>query len=178
MSPNLFLEVHFSDTHLKQAGEALRLYRRREKIDDLFNVQKNSLDGRRPRTWYPDNLKGRLFCQFVALGYHCFLMKRIGEVQEQLERDTEGKTQEELQLEKNLKRWIKEHSLIQILEWFDCVETTTVQTPRGKVRWSTESIKRDQLFLKLLGVTPLLTLDTLGGVSKRLGVKLPYRAMP
>lgn len=80
-------------------------------------------------------------------------MKRIGEVQEQLERDTEGKTQEELQLEKNLKRWIKEHSLIQILEWFDCVETTTVQKPRGKVRWSTESIKRDQLFLKLLGVT-------------------------
>ena len=50
-----------------QADQALRLYREREKIEEMFNVQKNSLDGKRPRVWFPDNLKGRLFCQFIAL---------------------------------------------------------------------------------------------------------------
>ena len=33
-----------------------------------------------------------------------------------------------------------------------CVETTTVKTEKGTQRWSTESIRRDELFLKLLGV--------------------------
>jgi hypothetical protein len=35
---------------------ALENYRLREKIEELFAVQKGSLDGARPRTWYPDNL--------------------------------------------------------------------------------------------------------------------------
>ena len=41
---------------VKKADEALQLYREREKIEEIFSVQKNSLDGRRPRVWYPDNL--------------------------------------------------------------------------------------------------------------------------
>ncbi len=137
---------------IKDADEALRSYREREKIEELFNVQKNSLDGKRPGTWFPDNLRGRLFCQFVALCYHCFLTKRIGEIREQLGKEEEGKTKEEQDLENSLRRWLDARSLIQILEWFDCVETTAVQTAKGKLRWSTESIKRDELFLRLLGM--------------------------
>ena len=137
---------------VKSADEALRLYREREKIEEMFSVQKHSLDGRRPRVWYPDNLKGRLFCQFVALGYHSFLTKSISELKARLGKEVEGKTKAELDLEVNLKRWLNSHSLIQILEWFDCVETTSVKTERGMSRWSTESIRRDELFLKLLGV--------------------------
>ncbi len=57
---------------IKDANEALEQYRLREKIEELFAVQKNSMDGRRPRNWYPDALLGRQFAQFVGLGYHCF----------------------------------------------------------------------------------------------------------
>ena len=60
-----------------QTFDALENYRLREKIEELFAVQKGSLDGARPRTWYPDNLRGRQFAQFISLGYHCFLMKKI-----------------------------------------------------------------------------------------------------
>ena len=31
-----------------EAEEALRLYREREKIEEMFNIQKNALDGKRP----------------------------------------------------------------------------------------------------------------------------------
>lgn len=135
-----------------EAERALQLYREREKIEEMFNVQKNSLDGKRPRVWFPDNLKGRLFCQFVALGYHCFLTRAINNIKAKLGQNAETKTSQELDLEKKLKQWLEAHSLIQILEWFDCVETTTVKTEKGTQRWSTESIRRDELFLKLLGV--------------------------
>jgi hypothetical protein len=90
--------------------------------------------------------------QFVALGYHCYLTKRIGEIKERLGTEKDGKTKAELDLEVSLKKWLEARSLIQVLEWFDCVKTTSVMTPRGMRRWSTESVKRDQLFLKLLGI--------------------------
>jgi hypothetical protein len=132
--------------------EALENYRLREKIEELFAVQKGGLDGARPRTWYPDNLRGRQFAQFVALGYHCFLTKKIKELAAGLGRGQPGKTKAQLKLEENLKNWLNQRSLTQILDWFDCIETTTVQTPMSTHRWSTESVTRDRLFLNLLGV--------------------------
>lgn len=137
---------------IKDANKALEQYRLREKIEELFAVQKNSMDGRRPRNWYPDALLGRQFAQFVGLGYHCFLTKKIKEVHACLGTNAKDKTKEQVDLELNLKRWIEARSLIQILDWFDCIEQTTVKTPKGCVRWSTESVKRDELFLTLLGV--------------------------
>ena len=132
---------------------ALENYRLREKIEELFAVQKGGLDGARPRTWYPDNLRGRQFVQFVALGYHCFLMKRIKDVRAKLGKNEDGKTKALTKLEKKLDQWIEQRSLAQILDWFDCIETTTVQTAMGKYRWSTESVARDRLFLEYLGMT-------------------------
>jgi len=132
---------------------ALEDYRLREKIEELFADQKGGLDGARPRTWYPDNLRGRQFVQFVALGYHCFLTKKIKEVQARLGKNESGKTKALVTLEKKLDKWLKQRSLAQILDWFDCIETTNVQTVMGNYRWSTESVDRDRLFLEYLGVT-------------------------
>lgn len=137
---------------VKDCESALRDYRLREKIEELFNVQKNSMDGKRPRVWHPESLQGRMFVQFVALGYHCWLTGKIARIKGWLGTEKEGKTKSELDLENGLKNWLEARSLIQILDWFDCVQTTEVKTPRGTMRWSTESVKRDQLFLKLLGV--------------------------
>ena len=132
---------------------ALENYRLREKIEELFAVQKGGLDGARPRTWYHDNLRGRQFVQFISLGYHCFLTKKMKEVQTKLGKNESGKTKALVRLEKKLDKWLEQRSLAQILDWFDCVETTNVQTAMGNYRWSTESVARDQLFLKYLGVT-------------------------
>jgi hypothetical protein len=63
-----------------------------------------------------------------------------------------GKSKAFLKLEKQLDKWLDQRSLTQILDWFDCIETTEVQTAMGNYRWSTESVARDQLFLRCLGV--------------------------
>ncbi len=131
---------------------ALENYRLREKIEELFAVQKGRLDGVRPRTWYPDNLRGRQFTQFISLGYHCFLTKKIKQVQAKLRKKEPGKTKSLIKLEKKLDNWLAQRSLAQILDWFDCIETTRVQTVMGSYRWTTESVARDRLFLKYLGV--------------------------
>ncbi len=131
---------------------ALENYRLREKIEELFAVQKGRLDGARPRTWYPDNLRGRQFAQFISLGYHCFLTKKIKEVQVKLRKKEPGKPKSLIKLEKKLDNWLSQRSLAQILDWFDCIETTKVQTVMAEYRWSTESVARDKLFLKYLGV--------------------------
>ena len=110
---------------------ALENYRLREKIEELFSVQKGRLDGARPRTWYPDNLRGRQFTQFVSLGYHCFLTKKIKQVQAKLRKKDPGKTKSLIKIEKQLENWIEQRSLAQILDWFDCIETTKVRTAMG-----------------------------------------------
>ncbi len=132
---------------------ALEDYRLREKIEELFKEQKNRFDGTRPRVWYPDSLRGRQFVQFVGLGYCCFLTKKIKEIKDNLGKDKKEKSQKLIALEDNLKKWLDQHSIAQILDWFDCIETTSIQTPMGAMRWSTEAIARDKLFLSLLGVT-------------------------
>ena len=91
--------------------------------------------------------------QFVSLGYHCFLTKKIKEVQARLGKNETGKTKALVNLENKLDKWLEQRSLAQILDWFDCIETTSVQTAMGNYRWATESVARDRLFLEYLGVT-------------------------
>lgn len=131
---------------------ALENYRLREKIEELFAVQKGSLDGARPRTWYPDNLRGRQFVQFISLGYHCFLTKKIKDVEARLGKNEPGKSKALITLENKLQKWLAQRSLAQILDWFDCIETTQIKTAMGDYKWSTESVARDRLFLEYLGV--------------------------
>ena len=138
----------------KDTFEALRLYRLRARIEDLFAFQKNSTDGRRPRVWYPDSLRGRQFVQFVALGYHFFLQQRINSMLEELGTNDGTKSKIELAAEKKLKNWVEQRSITQILEWFDAVTENRISTPYARRRITTESTARDQLFLKKLGVIP------------------------
>jgi hypothetical protein len=63
---------------------ALENYRLREKIEELFAVQKGRIDGTRPCTWYLENLRGRQFRQIISLGYYCFLTKKTKQVQARL----------------------------------------------------------------------------------------------
>ena len=138
---------------IKDPFDALKAYRSREKIEELFATYKDSFDGRKPRTWYPENLYGRQFAQFVGLDYHCFLAKRILDVKKALsEKETEGKTKEELSLEAKLLAWLNQHSLIQILDWFRCVDYVAATGNASASKWTTETTRRDQLFLKMLGV--------------------------
>ena len=132
--------------------EALKKYRLREKIEEMFSILKSGLDARRPRTWFPDNLRGRMFVQFVALGYYCALQKRIDNVLEELGKPAPSKAKKDIDLEESLKRWLEKKSIVQILDWFDCVEQITVDTLRGKKRWSTETTNCDRLFLEKLGM--------------------------
>ena len=71
---------------------------------------------------------------------------------EMLGKDDGKKTARRLDLEKGLLNWLKQRSLAQIFDWFDCLEETTVKTGAGGRRWTTESVARDKLFLELLGV--------------------------
>ncbi len=139
---------------IRDPFEALKAYRAREKIEELFATCKESFDGRKPRTWHPENLYGRQFAQFIGLGYHCFLTKRVLDVKAQLaEKNKEGKTKKELNLEEKLLSWLEQHSLIQILDWFRCGDYVAATGDAGVSKWTTETTQRDQLFLKMLGVS-------------------------
>lgn len=162
--------------------DCLKKYRLREKIEEMFCDYKNNVDGEKPRVWYPDSLRGRQFVQFVALGYRCFLEKKIAEVKAGLEADIQkcnlaetaykkehetvdkrsaewkqfaennGIQDLDLILMKKLNNWLRNRSLNQVLDWYECTERTTVSTPVARKRWTTEFIAQDRLFLQRLGV--------------------------
>ncbi|MBQ9345393.1 MAG: hypothetical protein IJT88_09300 [Kiritimatiellae bacterium] len=58
--------------------EALRNYRLREKIEELYGMGKRYFDGRRPRLWNADALRSRQFVQFVGFGYLSRFRKKVG----------------------------------------------------------------------------------------------------
>lgn len=55
-------------------------------------------------------------------------------------------------LEARTARRLDSHSEAQIMDWSDCIETTSVQTHAGVVRWLTESLASEQLLQELLDV--------------------------
>ena len=162
------LQVQFNEEAIKEARknygyfvlisnkamdcfQALEDYRLREKIEEAFKVHKDRLDGSRTRVWFSESLRGRMFVQFVALGYYCFLMSKIKELKETLGTDPQL-TQTQRDDELGLKRWLEQRSLGQILDWFDCQEETCIQTETGRKRWTSENTQRDRLLLSKLGI--------------------------
>ena len=57
-----------------------------------------------------------------------------------------------ISLEAKLLAWLNQHSLIQILDWFRCVDYVAATGNASASKWTTETTRRDQLFLKMLGV--------------------------
>lgn len=136
--------------------EALRKYRRRNRIEEFFKLEKEFADGARPRVWDCDTLKGRMLAQFVALGYLSFLYAKEAELKKTLGQkngDPEHDTVANLKAEHKLLAWIKDTPMQQKLKWFDCTERTSVDTGMGKVRWTTENTSRDRMYLKGMGIT-------------------------
>ena len=101
-----------------------------------------------------DNVPYSNYTEVFACKARVFISQSetIKEVQAKLREEEPGKNKSLIKLEKRLEHWLAQRSLAQILDWFDCIETTKVQTVMGSYRWSTESVARDKLLLKYLGV--------------------------
>lgn len=113
----------------------LRKYHLREKIEEAFKDTKNRLEGTRTRIWDEDTLKGRMFCQFVGLRYQCFLHTKIKELKEKLEQSLSDKKVVEKDIDQNadLLKWLKKQSMQSLIDWFDCIELTSLRSEVGTV---------------------------------------------
>ncbi|MCI9358382.1 MAG: transposase [Lachnospiraceae bacterium] len=141
--------------HEKDCFEALKKYRKREKVEEYFQMAKEDADASKTRVWYADHLMGRMMVQFIALAYEDYLRYRIGKMKAELGKengDPLHDTKENLAAEQNLKKWLAGISFSNILRWFDAYETTKVSTKISQYRWGTETTNRDRLFLKKLGM--------------------------
>jgi len=141
--------------HEKDRFEALKKYRKREKVEEYFQMAKEDADASKLRVWYADHLMGRMIIQFVALAYEDYLRFKIGEMKTELGKETgdpRHDTKENLTAEVQLKKWLGDISFSNILRWFDAYETTKVSTKISNYRWSTETTKRDRLFMEKLGM--------------------------
>lgn len=139
----------------KDRFNALKKYRKREKVEEYFQMAKEDVGASRPRLWYADHLMGRMAVQFVALGYEDYLRFMVGKMKAELGKKTGDlghDTKEVLTLELSLKKWLTDTSFSNILRWFDAYETTEVSTTVANRRWNSETTKRDRLFLEKLGM--------------------------
>lgn len=140
--------------------DALANYRRREHIEDMFCDFKQKANGSKPRVWDSETLMGRLTCQFIALGYYEFLYNKIRALKNTLGNrtgDADHDTEMNLNKERKLRGWLKKNSLHKILNWFDCVEMTTLPGAKSKISIISETTERDRFFLEKLGyVGPML----------------------
>ena len=95
-----------------------------------------------------------MFCQFVGLGYQCFLHTKIKEFKEKLELSLSDKKLSEKDKDQNadLLKWLKKQSMQSLIDWFDCIELTSLKSEVGTVTQRSGDTKRNQLFFTLLGI--------------------------
>ena len=120
-----------------------------------FRLDKQHNDAHTTRAKTTQSLDGRFFCQFVAYGYEAFFQDAIRQLKSRLAvptGDPAHDKSETFKKEKELLRWLNGMSVAKLFDWFDAVQETTVNTNMGRARWRTETIARDRLFLKELGV--------------------------
>lgn len=130
----------------------LKRYRMRNRIEESYRVSKSELDGDRARVWSVRKVCGKELCRIVALGYHFYLQTAINKVRLETTRlaADESLTQQDRKAYDGVRKWLEATTLRGLMAWFDSVKTVSVQNEFAKKRWSTEMIKRDQLFLKML----------------------------
>ena len=138
-------------------AEVYRKYRLRGKIEQSFQIKKDDCDGNRPRCQSDAAYNGRLFVQFVAMGYYDYLYGEINRIKREVDdvlakRSAEKVSADDLRTYRQLKTWLHDLSLERILAWFDVYETSCVSYKLKKRTWTSSTTKRDQLFLRLLGV--------------------------
>lgn len=134
-----------------ETAEALQLYRRREHIEDMFELFKQKADGKKPRVWDRERLWGRHLVQFVALSYYDYLYGKLKKLKATLGTQTGDKkhdTEANLNAERSLLRWVNARSLGEILKWFDAVEITSLGgNSHPALRIITEQTSRDLMLL-------------------------------
>ena len=133
----------------------LRKYRSREHIEDNMWIKKSCCDGSTPRSWYDYAHNGRLFIQFLAMGYYDCLYEILGKMRGKINStiadfDKAEVPSDEKKLWRSLKSWMHNNSLNDILQYFDVYETSRVSTEIRRKIWTTGYTERDKLFLKLL----------------------------
>lgn len=96
-----------------------------------------------------------MFCQFVGLGYQCFLHTKIQELKEQLELSLSDSKLAERDKEQNadLLKWLKKQSMQSLIDWFDCIELTRPRNDDLIHTQTSGDTKRDRLFFTLLGIS-------------------------
>lgn len=142
----------------RDTNAALEKYRAREYVEEDFKNSKSHVGGNHPRVWEDDTLDGQMLVQFLAQSMHESFESMLRNLRETLaivNGDAEHDKTENLQLEKQLKNWIRKTSLHNILAWFDAIEQTTFAGQKN-IAWRTEETKRDQLFIEKLDIKPRL----------------------
>lgn len=141
-------------------ASALSTYRKRNRLESFFAKDKGHCDGMNERVHDRDTGRGRLFVQVVTLGYLEFLYGKLRDIREKINtRLASGELNAaDIKLHRSLRTWLDNNSLHQILLWFDCIDTIsfvrtgTEQYKRLTTCITTETTKRDRLFLHLLGM--------------------------
>lgn len=131
------------------AFEAPKTYRLREKFEEGYRNQMDTGELGTGRVQYDDNLNGRLFCQFVALGYSLYWRYALFDLLEDLQTTVAKVSEVEKDKRKILQKWLKANSSTDIVDWMDCIEHTKLMGHKASQIIS-ETVERDQLFLKLL----------------------------
>jgi len=95
-----------------------------------------------------------MFCQFVGLGYQCFLHTKIQELKEQLELSLRDSKLAKRDKEQNadLLKWLKKQLMQSLIDWFDCIEMTRLRNDDLTHTQRSRDTKRDRLFFTLLGI--------------------------
>ena len=137
------------------AAKLLTLGRKREHIEDMFELLKQKTDGNKPQVHDTDRLRGRQFVQFIALGYYDYLYKKIKDLKSTLgvpNGDARHDLKQNLKEETSLLKWIRNTSLNEILQWFDAIDLIRLTGRKHQnLKLITETTKRDRMFLEKIG---------------------------
>lgn len=139
----------------KDTFTCLAKYRKREMIEEFFKAGKQKADGTRTRVWYTDNLRGRMFVQFVTLCYYEYFSEMLRQMKKALGKSNGNPDHDQkmvLDDEKELLSWLRNTPSYLILQWFDVIEEVKISDKLQKKRWNTKMTERDKLFLNKLGM--------------------------
>ena len=133
---------------------ALEKYRSREEIEESFKIYKSHTGGNVARKWSDETLEGQVLVNFLIQSLVESFGSMVRTVKDSIAKptgDAEHDMVENLKEEKQLKCWLRKTSLHNILGYFDAIEIASIRES-NPVTITTETTKRDRLFLKKLGI--------------------------
>ncbi len=114
---------------IKNPVEALKVYRNKDVVEKAFDNLKNSLDMKRLRVHLAENMRGRLFVQFIALIFISYIQRVMDE-----------------------KELFKLGSLSGLLEELDLLSTVKFSRHYGQI--TSEKTKKQTKIFEAFGVDP------------------------